>query len=143
MSGWEDVTKGIVFPWHCDQYGHMNVRWYSHAFDDASFLSWSTLGLDMNALHAAGTHTAVARACIEFRQEMRAGTAYVVAGRFPGIGRTSVNLELRMADVASGAVYATQESVLVFCDARQRRPVPVPETVRACLLQAGAVERSR
>ena len=32
-----EIYRAVVFPWHCDHIGHMNVRWYAHHFDDAGF----------------------------------------------------------------------------------------------------------
>ena len=28
--------KGVVYPWECDQMGHMNVMWYTGKFDQAT-----------------------------------------------------------------------------------------------------------
>ena len=44
MAAWMETYRGVVFPWHCDQFGHMNVRWYAHIFDDAAFHIWPLLG---------------------------------------------------------------------------------------------------
>ncbi len=44
MSAWREIYRSVVFPWNCDQYGHMNVRWYAHHFDDAGFGLWSVIG---------------------------------------------------------------------------------------------------
>jgi len=33
----EPITyRGLVYPWHCDHMGHMNVMWYTGKFDEAS-----------------------------------------------------------------------------------------------------------
>ena len=40
MENWLETHRSLVFPWHCDQFGHMNVRWYAHFFDDATFHMW-------------------------------------------------------------------------------------------------------
>jgi len=37
MSKPIEILRGVVHPWYCDTFGHMNVRWYSHFFDDAAF----------------------------------------------------------------------------------------------------------
>jgi acyl-CoA thioester hydrolase len=29
--------RGIVFPWHCDHMGHMNVMWFVGKFDEATW----------------------------------------------------------------------------------------------------------
>ena len=34
MSEPIEILRGVVHPWYCDTFGHMNVRWYSHFFDE-------------------------------------------------------------------------------------------------------------
>lgn len=29
--------RGMVYPWHCDQMGHMNVMWYVGKFDETTW----------------------------------------------------------------------------------------------------------
>lgn len=40
-----EVYRGVVFPWQCDHFGHMNVRWYAHHFDDGGFHLWTMAGV--------------------------------------------------------------------------------------------------
>ena len=141
MSEWPVFNRGVVFPWHCDQYGHMNVRWYSHFFDDGSFLSWSSIGLDARSLNDGGIHTAVVRSTTEFKRELLAGTPIDVLGKFSSVGKSSVTMNQRMVDAVSGALHATYESVLVFCDNDSRAAVAVPTEFREKLLAAGAEDR--
>ena len=35
LSTWHETHRTLVHTWHCDHYGHMNVRFYAHFFDDA------------------------------------------------------------------------------------------------------------
>ena len=56
----ERTNRGVVFPWQCDHYGHLNVRYYTHFFDDASFHIWSLIGLKMAQIHERGVHPVVA-----------------------------------------------------------------------------------
>lgn len=141
MSEWKVFNRAVVFPWHCDQYGHMNVRWYSHFFDDGSFLSWSCFGLDARSLHESGTHTAVVRSTIEFKRELLAGTPVTILGQFSAVGRSSVTMTQRMVDaVSEDIIHATHESVLVFCDDDTRSSVPVPPAFREMLVAAGAAD---
>jgi acyl-CoA thioester hydrolase len=37
--------RGVVYPWHCDHMGHMNVMWYTGKFDEACWQLLSMLGL--------------------------------------------------------------------------------------------------
>ena len=37
--------RGAVYPWHCDQMGHMNVMWYVGKFDEGTWNLFSRVGL--------------------------------------------------------------------------------------------------
>lgn len=40
MSEPLEVLRGVVHPWYCDSFRHMNVRWYSLFINDAAFQIW-------------------------------------------------------------------------------------------------------
>lgn len=134
-------NRGVVFPWHCDQYGHMNVRWYSHFFDDGSFLSWSTIGLDMPALVSSGVHTVVVSSNVVFKRETLAGTPLTILGRFSEIGNSSVIIEQQMVESLSENLHAENKYVLVFCNSESRQPMRIPDNFREKIMQAGAKAR--
>ena len=54
MAEWTETNRGVVFPWQCDHYGHLNVRYYTHFFDDAGFQIWSLIGLTLEEIHDCG-----------------------------------------------------------------------------------------
>ena len=37
--------QGIIYPWHCDHMGHMNVQYYVAMFDQATWSLMSQLGM--------------------------------------------------------------------------------------------------
>jgi acyl-CoA thioesterase FadM len=37
MADLIDTYRGVVYPWHCDHMGHMNVMWYVGKFDEATW----------------------------------------------------------------------------------------------------------
>src|SRR5690606_26306527 len=69
------TLMSVAHPWHCDQMGHMNVRYYSALFDDAGF---QFLG------HLAGPGApeqlgwADVRSEVHYRNETAAGTLLTV-----------------------------------------------------------------
>jgi acyl-CoA thioester hydrolase len=137
MDRWHEISRHMVFPWHCDHYGHMNVRWYTGFFDDASFLIWPNVGIDMRAVHATGIHSVIARNTTEYHHEVQAGDPLLIVGGFTRVGSKSLTLEMRMLDATSRDLRASQETVVVFFNAATRRSAEIPENVRAAL--AGAV----
>ena len=73
MTEWMETHRAVVFPWHCDHIGHMNVRWYSHFFDDAGFHLWTQIGVTPSDMEARGVVTVIASAKIDFLHELNAG----------------------------------------------------------------------
>ena len=37
--------RGVVYPWHCDHMGHMNVMWYVGKFDEATWNLFASIGI--------------------------------------------------------------------------------------------------
>ena len=37
--------RGLVYPWHCDHMGHMNVMWYVGKFDEATWQLFRLFGV--------------------------------------------------------------------------------------------------
>jgi len=128
---WHETHRGIVQPWLCDQFGHMNVRWYAHFFDDAAFHIWSVLGIGLKTMEERGFHTVVARTTTDFVRELHAGTMILVRSGFVRVGGKSVTYGQRLFDADTGTLHATQEGIEVFFDPETRKAVPIPDDIRA------------
>ena len=129
----KEVGRPVIHPWHCDQYGHMNVRWYAHFFDDANFSLWHDSGLDLRALQAEDLHTVVAETRTRFIRECLAGEGFVITGAFTHLGSKSIHSRFEMHHLTSGEIHAEQDVYEVFFDATSRGSVAPPAKVRAVL----------
>ena len=145
MSEWLETYRGVVLPMHCDQFGHFNVRFYAHAFDDATFHLWSRAGVDQPALLARGIAMVTARNTVNFKRELRAGDLFLVESGISRVGGKSVGHVHRMRNANTGEVCATMESVEVFFDAEARRSTAMPAELRgeltARVLDAAELEK--
>ncbi len=133
MNNWFETTRGVVFPWHCDHYGHMSARWYVHHFDDSSMHIWTAAGLAQSRTRKRGVDTVVARYTVDYIQEMHAGQLLVVRSAFVRIGNKSVTHRHRMYDADEGTLHASLECVEVFFDPETRRSTSMPDDIRAVL----------
>ena len=133
MNNWFETTRSVVFPWHCDHYGHMNARWYVHQFDDSGFHIWTLAGCPHSHSRAQGVETVVARYTVDYLREMVAGQALVVRCGFVRLGNKSVTHLHRMFDADSGTLHAAMECVEVFFDPETRKSAPMPDDIRAVL----------
>lgn len=134
MSRSYEVYRGVVFPWMCDHIGHMNVRWYSHHFDDAGFHLWSVIGMSQREMHAGGVQVVVAQTTIKFLRELKAGELILIKAGITKVGNKSVVHFAKMFNADTGTLHATEETVEVFFDPKTRSAAPMPEEFRARLL---------
>ena len=133
MSQLVECNRVAVLPWNCDQYGHMNVRYYAHHFDDASFVLWSIMGVRINDYLEKGMHTVVANTQTNFIKETKAGETLVIEGGFTRIGSKSVTMHFRMYDSDSRGLCATYDSVEVFFAVKNRKSIAIPADIISIL----------
>jgi acyl-CoA thioester hydrolase len=130
MGQWYETYRAVVFPWHCDHIGHMNVRWYAHHFDDAGFHLWSMAGVSHADIRAHDVGVVVAQIKIDYIKEMNAGDLLVVRNAFTHVGNKSIRHLGRMFNADTGVLCATQETIEVFFDPVKRVSAPMPDTLR-------------
>ena len=128
-----ELYRSVVFPWHCDHIGHMNVRWYAHHFDDAGFHLWTVAGANQKKLHEDGFGLVVAQIKINYVREMKAGDLLVVRGGFSKVGGKSVQHHQRMYNADTNILCATQDTVEVLFNPETRRSDTMPDYYRTLL----------
>ena len=136
---WWETYRGMVHPWHCDQFGHMNVRWYLHMFDDGAFHVWSRLGFPFSKMEALGIHTVTATVKIDYHQELKAGDPTRIEAAFTRCGTKSVSFRQRMYHADTGELHASYECVEVFFDPDARKAAAMPDEIRS-LVEAALVD---
>ena len=131
MSEWVVTNRGIVLTKHCDHYGHMNVRFYAHFFDDGAWHVWTQAGIKMLEFNQRGLGVVVANTSTNFIKETKPGTLVMVTGGFTKTGNKSVTYEQRLLDAESEQLHATQTTTEVFFDTDKRASTAMPDDIRA------------
>ena len=132
-----ETFRCTVFPWHCDQFGHMNARWYAAHFDEASFHLYHQTGLSYGRMHEAGSViTVVAEITIEYRHEMVAGDLVIIRSGFTHLGNKSLRRTARLYNGETGTLCSVEHARDVFFDESTRRSTPMPDGFRE-ILQTG------
>ena len=125
------VFRSVIHPWHHDEFGHMNVRWYAHFFDDAAYFCFLEFGLDVAEMQEKyGVHTVTANATTSFIRELTAGDLVTIDGAIARLGKKSITVQLRMVNARTGVLHATYELVEVFFDPATRSSVEMPQEIR-------------
>ena len=134
-AGWPELYRSVVMPAHCDHYGHMNVRQYAAFFDDAGWHLLGRAGISLTDLNSRGLGSVVASLTIDFHHELTAGQLIVITGAFTRVGAKSLASEMRLYEIDSMTLCATQKTTEVCFDTGARRSAPWPEQIRARLAQ--------
>lgn len=124
----EAVIMAAFHNWHCDHFGHVNVRHYAAVFDDAIFAFWDRMGAARS-----GTVPVTARLTTTFVSEATAGEIVAVHASVLRIGGKSTTVELAMSRMGDGAPLAKCETVEVFFDTKTRSSCAMPDHVRSAL----------
>jgi acyl-CoA thioester hydrolase len=131
MAKYIETFRGVVYPIHVDQMGHMNVQHYVGMYDQSSIHLFLPLGVtpDYMAEHSVGF--ADVKHEIEYRAELRVGDAVRGVGRLLSIGNKSLRHEHIFYDAATDEIAATFEVVSVFFDLAARKALVWPDDLRA------------
>ena len=130
MSGWTETGRAVVFPWHCDHLGHMNVQHYVGMFDIGAFHFLSMLGFGSRDMHERGATLVDAQHTIRFIKEQPAGSLVRIESAITRIGTKSLNIRHRMINTETGDLAATTEIVMVYFDLATRQSIPLTEALK-------------
>ena len=73
MAGHTLTYRGTVYPWHCDQMGHMNVMWYVGKFDEATWQLFAAAGITPSYLRTQQRGMVAVDQRLSYRGELYAG----------------------------------------------------------------------
>jgi len=130
-----EVWRGGVASWECDQMGHLNVGFYVAKSMEALAGLAAELGMP-GAFAANAEATLVVREQhIRFIKEARPGAPLTITGGVIGMGEADARLMLLMRH-QTGELAASFQTLVVHATARDGRPFPWPDRIRA---RAGAL----
>ena len=123
--------RGAVYPWHCDQMGHMNVMWYVGKFDEATWNLFAAMGVTTAFLRERKRGMAAVQQNITYRRELVAGDTVTVHSAFLEIRDKVARFvhEMRHGETGELAAYCLLTGVHI--DAEARRACPFPQEILA------------
>lgn len=139
--------RGVVYPWHCDHVGHMNVMWYVGKFDEATWQFFAMFGLTPSYLREQGRGMAAVQQNITYKRELRAGDVVSIRSGVLEIREKVIRFFHEMYNDETGEIAATAEMTGVHLDTVLRKSCPFPgvviERARALILPGtGSTESS-
>ena len=121
--------KGLVYPWHCDQMGHMNVMWYVGKFDEATWALFATIGLIPSELRASNRGMAALEQKITYKREVVAGDNLEIYSKPIEIKEKTIRFYHEMINLENKEIVATTEIIGVYLDTSARKGVAFPDDV--------------
>jgi len=122
--------RGLVYPWHCDHVGHMNVMWYVGKFDEASWNLFSRIGLTPSYLRGSHRGMAAVQQNITYQQELLAGDIVEIRSQIVEIRDKVLRFVHDMHNAETDAVVARCELTGVHVDRQTRKSCAFAETTR-------------
>jgi len=122
--------RGVVYPWHCDHMGHMNVMWYVGKFDEATWQLISSIGLSRSRLLQEGAGMAAVEQHIEYKRELHAGDLITIRSAVLEVKDKSVRFRHEMWNDETGELAASTVLVGVHFDLTARKARSLPPDVR-------------
>jgi len=124
-----ETYRGVVYPWHIDQIGHMNVQFYAARFDEATWHFLAAIGITPAYLKANGRGMAAVDQHTRYKQELHAGALIRITSGLLEIKPKTVRFRHRMYNAETGDEVAVTDLVGVHMDTTTRRSVPLPPDI--------------
>ena len=124
-----ETFRGVVYPWHIDHIGHMNVQFYTARFDEATWHFLASLGITATYLREAGRGMVAVEQKTLYKRELLAGDLIVITSELLQMTAKSVRFLHRMIHAESGAEAASTELVGVHIDTALRKSTPFPPSI--------------
>lgn len=121
--------RGVVYPWHCDQVGHMNVMWYVGKFDEATWQLFNHIGLTPSFLRQAARGMAAVDQRLSYMKELRAGDVLTIRSGVIEVREKSIRFMHEMWHDEAGEIAARTILKAVHLDLETRKSCPFPELI--------------
>ena len=122
--------RGVVYPWHCDHMGHMNVMWYVGKFDEATWQLMASIGLPPARLRSDGIGMVAVEQHLEYKRELIAGDLVTICSSVQEVREKSLIFIHEMTNEEKQELAARTVLTGVCIDMNTRKARPLPADVR-------------
>ena len=126
---WLITARGVVYPWHCDHMGHMNVMWYTGKFDEATWYLLSEIGIKPAYMRDNKCGMVAVQQETTYRRELLAGDLITVRSSILEIREKVIRLCHEMLNAVTDEVAATTTLTGVHLDSETRKSRPFPAEI--------------
>lgn len=130
MSAPVTTYQGMVYPWHCDHMGHMNVMWYAGKFDEATWCLLAQLGLTTSYFMNESRGMVAAEQRTMFKQELLAGTPVYAKSALSHVSDKSIKFFHELYNGENHQLASVTFLTGVHIDSRARRACSFPREIK-------------
>ena len=123
------TSRSVIYPWHCDHMGHMNVMWYTGKFDEATWHLLAHIGLTPTYLRTNKRGMVAVQQETTYKQELLAGDLIVVQSGVLEMRDKTVRFYHEMLNAETQEVAATTSLVGVHLNNETRKSCPFPKDI--------------
>jgi len=134
------TARSTVYPWHCDQMGHMNVMWYVGKFDEATWHLFASLGLTPTFFRTNDRGMAAVHQEITYKRELRAGDIISITSYVLEVKDKTIRFTHEMYNEETKELAAVTTLTGVYLDTQLRKSCPLPPEIRE---RAQAISREQ
>jgi acyl-CoA thioester hydrolase len=135
------TALSVVYPWHCDHMGHMNVMWYTGKFDDATWHLLSRIGLTPSYLRDRKRGMVAVQQETTYKRELIAGDLVAIQSGVLEIREKVIRFYHEMLNAETRVLAARTTLTGVHLDSETRKSCPFPaeilERARQLVAQSG------
>ena len=118
--------RGVVYPWHCDHIGHMNVMWYVGKFDEATWNFVAVLGFGATRMRAEEKGWAAVQQNITYKRELLSGDVVAVRSGMLEMREKVAKFVHEMRHAQTGEISAVCVLTAVHMDSKARKSTAFP-----------------
>jgi acyl-CoA thioester hydrolase len=120
---------GAVYPWECDQVGHMNVAFYVAKFDAATWQFFAHIGMDGAYFREKRGGMGAVDMHLTYKRELQPGDVVEIATEVVEVKPKSITFRHTMKETLSGEEVSTCTIKAVHIEPTERRGSPLPHEV--------------
>src|SRR5215472_16367529 len=98
---------GVVYPWHCDHMGHMNVMWYTGRFDEATWHLMAHIGLTPSYWRNHHRGIVAVQQDTSYKRELLAGDLIMIRSRILEMHEKVIRFGHEMLNAETNEIAAT------------------------------------
>ena len=120
---------GVVYPWQCDQVGHLNVAFYVAKFDEATWNLFAEIGMDGSYFRDRRGGMGAVDHRLTYARELYPGDCVIVRTGIVELGERKLTFMHEMTERLGGETASTCTITAVHIDPSVRKAAPFPPEV--------------